>query len=138
MRPLRFILAYLANLTMGRIVLWCYLFWYATMAYCYFDPSPRLWGTSLGISGIMGLALLLSAAAPGKPAFSDRWQVFRSFLMPFCVSSFSSLIKGRGFFLVFSPVAGENAAALSLCAAFLLMTWALRRAARRALQDPLH
>jgi hypothetical protein len=133
MRPLLFILAYLKNLTVGRTVLWCYLIWYATMAYCYFDPSPRIWATSLGISLIIGIALMLSIASPGKPAAPDRWQIFRLFLMPFCVSSFSSLIKGRGFTLIFSPNVHEDLTALSLCAAFLFVTWALRRS---PLRDP--
>ncbi|MEO6096849.1 MAG: hypothetical protein ABIW76_14680 [Fibrobacteria bacterium] len=107
------------------------------MAYRYFDPSPRIWATSLGISLIIGIALMLSIAAPGKPAVRDRWQVFRLFLMPFCVSSFSSLIKGHGFILIFSPNVGEDLTALSLCAAFLLMTWALRRASRRSTAGPV-
>ena len=38
--------------------------------------------------------------------------------MPFCVSSFSALVKGRGFTLVFSPRAQENLLALGMCAAF--------------------
>jgi hypothetical protein len=35
-------------------------------------------------------------------------------LMPFCVSSFSQLIKGKGFVLVFPPSAHENLAAPEL------------------------
>lgn len=31
----------------------------------HFDPSPRLWATSLGISVVIGVALLLSVSVPG-------------------------------------------------------------------------
>lgn len=33
----------------------------------------------------------------------DRRVVFRLFLIPFCVSSYSALIKGKGFILLFPP-----------------------------------
>jgi hypothetical protein len=107
---------YLANLTAGRIVLWCYLLWYLFFAVRYFDPSANLWLTSLGLSAIIGIALVISTWS-GK-ARLDRWQTFRLFLMPFCVSSFAALVKGRGFILVFSPRVHENLTALGLCAAF--------------------
>lgn len=48
---------YFANLTADRIVLWCYHIWYPFFATRYFDPSPALWFTSLGISAIIGIAL---------------------------------------------------------------------------------
>ncbi|MES2570443.1 MAG: hypothetical protein V4710_10370 [Verrucomicrobiota bacterium] len=109
---------YFAALSTGRMVLWCYLIWYLVFAIRYFDPSPALWLTSAGISGIIGIALVISTS--GGRTRLDRWQIFRLFLMPFCVSSFSALIKGRGFFLVFSPRIIENVAALTLCAVFCL------------------
>lgn len=109
---------YFANLTTGRIVLWCYLIWYLFFATRYFEASSNLWLTSLGISGIIGVALTISTVGSGaRPSF---WPLFRLFLMPFCVSSFSALVKGCGFFLVFSPHTAENALALALCAAFCL------------------
>ncbi len=107
---------YFANLTAGRIILWCYLIWYLFFTARYFDPSRALWLTSLGLSGIIGIALLISTWT-GKGALGG-WQTFRLFLMPFCVSSFSALVKGRGFTLVFSPSVRENLIALGCCAAF--------------------
>jgi hypothetical protein len=107
---------YFSQLTTGRMVLWCYLIWYLCFAIRYFDPSPNLWLTSIGISGIIGVALLISTSN-GKTSL-DRWQIFRLFLMPFCVSSFSALVKGRGFFLVFSPHLLENVIVLALCTVF--------------------
>jgi asparagine N-glycosylation enzyme membrane subunit Stt3 len=111
---LRAAIRYLAGLTPARTVLWCYLLWYLVVLVRYFDPSPRLWLTSLGLSGIVGLALLLNA---GRPL--GRWQTARFFLAPFCVSSFSALVKGRGFLLVLSPRWGEVAAGVGICLVFL-------------------
>ncbi len=117
--------AYLAKLTSGRQVLWCYLIWYLVMAASHFDPSPHLWLTALGISAIMGLALYLSFSTPGHRP--DRWHVMRLFLMPLCVASFSALVKDKGFILIFSPSLAENAIAVSLCAAFALVCAIARR-----------
>ena len=109
-------MTYFAKLSRGKIVLWCYLIWYLFFAARYFDPSRNLWLTSLGISGVIGLALILSTA--GRDTRLGRWQIFRLFLVPFCVSSFSALVKGRGFILIFSPRWQEDLAALGCCAAF--------------------
>ncbi len=119
---------YFAALTSGRIVLWCYLIWWAFFVTRYFDPSPNLWLTSLGISAIVGIALILSTSS-GK-SHPDHWQTFRLFLMPFCVSSFSALIKGHGFLLIFSPRLSENILALALCATFCLFVAGLKFARR--------
>ncbi|MBV9128637.1 MAG: hypothetical protein JO117_11195, partial [Verrucomicrobia bacterium] len=108
-------LRYFANLSLGRTILWCYLIWYLFFVARYFDDSPKLWLTSLGISGIVGVALILSTTAGAKSRL-EPWVTFRLFLMPFCVSSFSALVKGHGFLLVFSPRAQENLVALGLCA----------------------
>ena len=107
---------YFANLSAGRTVLWCYLIWYLFFASRYFDSSRNLWHTSLGISAIIGIALIISTW--DATARLKGWQTFRLFLMPFCVSSFSALVKGRGFILIFSPSVQENAVALALCSAF--------------------
>ena len=115
---------YLANLTAGRIVLWCYLIWYLFFATRYFDPSPALWLTSVGLSGIIGIALVISTWK-GKDAL-DRWQTFRLFLMPFCVSSFAALVKGRDFILVFSSSLREDLLALACCAAFCALVAAVK------------
>ena len=107
---------YFANLPASRIVLWCYLLWYLFFAARYFDRSLHVWLTSLGLSAIIGIALVLSTS--GAETRLSGWQVFRLFLMPFCVSSFAALVKGRGFILIFSPQWLENVAALALCGAF--------------------
>lgn len=117
-------LRYIALLSTGRLVLWCYLIWYLCLVSLYFDPSPGLWASSLGMSGIIGLALLLSISGKGGP--SDGWTTFRLFLMPFCVSSYSALIKGKGFILIFPPERRENLIGLGCLLAFLI----LQRAAK--------
>ena len=107
---------YLANLSKGRLILWCYLIWYCVVLVRYFDPSPRLWLTSLGLSLIIGLALYLSTTATDAVQVRlDFWKTFRLFLMPFCVSSFAALVKGKGFILIFSPHPGEILMAAAGC-----------------------
>jgi hypothetical protein len=117
---------YLTQLPNGKVVLWCYLIWYLGVVARYFDPSPAIWLNSIGISAVIGLALNLSIGkrAPGA---SDRWQTFRLFFMPFAVSSFSSLIKGRGFVLILPPSAFETAGLAACCALFVLAVNIIRR-----------
>jgi hypothetical protein len=119
---------YFANLSPGRIVLWCFLIWYLATVVHHFDAAPSIWLNALGISAIIGLALYLSVREPGKPP-PDRWTMVRLFLMPFCVSSFSQLIKGKGFVLVFPPDLHENASSLAACAVFVIAVLAIKRSA---------
>ena len=128
------LLRYLANLTKGRLILWCYFIWYLVVLVRYFDPSPRLWLTSLGLSLIIGFALFVSTTAAGEKKLKlERWQVIRLFMMPFCVSSFSALVKGKGFFLIFSPSLEEILIAVSLCALLCGAVTVLKR--RRSATD---
>ncbi len=53
----------------------------------------------------------------------------RLFLMPFCVSSFSQLIKGKGFVLVFPPDWHEIVISLAACAAFVFAVLIVKRLA---------
>lgn len=120
--------SYFAGLTPGRTVLWCYAIWYVVNVWNHFDPKPRLWLTSLGLSAIIGFALLLSTTSSNKGKMSlEGWQVFRLFLMPFCVSSFAALVKNAGYVLVFPPSLEENLAGLFAIALFLAMVWILKR-----------
>jgi hypothetical protein len=117
-------LRYFAALSTGKLILWCYLIWYLVVVFNYFDRSPALWLNAAGVSAVVGVALRLSVVA-GRG--SDRWQTFRLFLMPFCVSSFSSLIKGHGFVLIVPPRLSEQLSCFGLCAAFLLAVAGLKR-----------
>jgi hypothetical protein len=118
------VLAYLRQLAIAKQVLWCYLLWYLVMAAYHFEASPRLWLTSLGISAVIGIGLILSISGNGK---RDFWTTARLFMMPFCVSSFSALIKDRSFVLIFSPLLPENALAAGACLVFVLICYVLRR-----------
>lgn len=120
---------YLANLSNGRIVLWCYLIWYLNTVAHHFDPSPGIWLNSAGVSAVIGVGLILSVGGK-SPVAADGWQIFRLFAMPFCVSSFSSLIKGKGFILVVPPSAHELAISVGLCASFVAVAIGLRKGRR--------
>src|SRR5271165_5803603 len=108
-------LRYLAELPPGNAALWCYLIWYLVTAAAHFDSSPRIWLTSLGISAIVGVALQLSVAG-GTSTPPWTWQRFRLFLMPFCVSSFSALIKDQAYILIFPSDPRELGLSVGLCA----------------------
>jgi hypothetical protein len=122
------VIRYLANLTIGRLILWCYLIWYLVVLVRYFDAGPLLWLTSLGISAIIGVALIISTTSSSKGNTKlEGWQTFRLFLMPFCVSSFAALVKGQGFILIFSPRLFENLLACGLCLAFWAVVMLIKR-----------
>ncbi len=133
MNPFASFARYFATLPNGRIVLWCYLIWYlATLAH-HFDPAPAIWLNAAGLAVLIGVALLLSTGGLRR-ATVDKWQTFRLFAMPFCVSSFASLIKGKGFVLVLPPSPRELAWSAGACAVFVVTVLALRW--RRTRADP--
>ena len=120
------LLRYLSNLTPGKVALWCYLIWYLVTVTRHFDPSPRVWLSSLGISAVVGVALLLSAGSERSAPLS-RWHVFRLFLMPFCVSSFSALIKGQDYIFIPPSQPLELFISIGLCSAFVLLILGVKR-----------
>jgi hypothetical protein len=123
-------LRYLRNLSNGRLILWCYFIWYLVVLVRYFDPSPRIWGTSFGLCLIIGVALYVNTAYSGaRRIHLGFWQVVRLFMMPLCVSSFSALVKGRGFVLIFSPNPSEVGVAVGICGALCVATVVARRTA---------
>jgi len=126
---LPFPLKYFSELTPGKVTLWCYLIWYLVTVAAHFDPSPRIWLSSLGISAIVGVALLLSIRGEAQP-LPRGWQTFRLFLMPFCVSSFSALIKGQGYILILPSRPLELYLSLTLCAVFVFFVLALKKTQR--------
>ncbi|MFN9173320.1 MAG: hypothetical protein ACK58N_02060 [Synechocystis sp.] len=83
----------------------------------YFDPNPEIWLNAAGISLIIGFALNLSV---DLSPWQFSWQTVRLFLMPFCVSSFASLIKGQGFLLIIPPDLPAALTGLTLCTLFLV------------------
>ncbi len=122
---MKWLIQYINEIKLDKIILWCYLIWYITVVYCYFDPSPQIWINSIGISAVIGTGLMLSVSS-NKVDGSDYWQAFRLYLMPFCVSSFSALIKEHGFVVFVSPKLTENILALSFCLIFVLVIYAVK------------
>jgi hypothetical protein len=114
------LIQYLYEIKLDKAILWCYLIWYVVVIYFYFDSSLKIWINSIGISAVIGTGLVFSVSS-GKTGKSDYWQKFRLYLMPFCVSSFSALIKGQGFIVVVSPKVQETLVAVSCCALFLVV-----------------
>lgn len=124
-------LRYFASLTTAKTVLWCYLIWYLVIVVRYFDPAPAIWFNAVGISLLIGIALMLGLnRVAAQPV--DHWQTFRLFLTPFCVSSFSSLIKNRGFFLIMPPDIAERLIAPGLCMIFVLVVNVLKQRAKKS------
>ncbi len=124
------LLRYLESLSRNRIILWCYFIWYIVILVRYFESSARLWLTSLGLSAIVGIALYLSSTTGGNKL--ERWQTIRLFMMPFCVSSFSALVKGKGFILIFSPNPREDMFIVLLIALFLATVGVLKYRKKRS------
>ena len=127
--------SYIVQLPKGKIVLWCYLIWYLSTVALHFDPAPAIWLNSIGLSLVIGFALQLSVAAGANSARvprADRWQTMRLFLMPFCVSSFASLIKGKGYVLIAPPDLCEFGVSVASCLAFVLGVVAVKGMARQA------
>jgi hypothetical protein len=114
------LIQYFYEIKLNKAILWCYLIWYVVIVYFYFDPSPKIWINAIGISAVIGTALLLSVSS-GRTNQRDYWQTFRLYLMPFCVSSFSALIKDQGFIIIISPKIGETLVAILGCGLFLLV-----------------
>lgn len=120
-----YILSYFTRLQPGKMILWYYLIWYVVTVYFHFDPNPKIWINALGISVVIGIALMLSVSN-GQSPFANPWQTFRLFWMPFAVSSFSSLIKGQGYTVIFSPQLREVLFAFAACLLFTLFVAALK------------
>ncbi|NJL20708.1 MAG: hypothetical protein HC895_07695 [Leptolyngbyaceae cyanobacterium SM1_3_5] len=125
------LIQYFYEVKFAKIVLWCYLIWYLVILYFYFDPSLKLWINSIGISLVIGTGLLLSVSSSKK----DSWQTFRLYLMPFCVSSFSALIKEQGFIVFVSPKLKETLTAVLSCVLFLLVILLIKFTQRKLLDE---
>ena len=116
---MKWLIQYLYEIKLDKAILWCYLIWYVTVVCFHFDPSVKIWINSIGISAVIGTGLMLSVSS--SKGERDRWQAFRLYLMPFCVSSFSALIKEQGFIVFISPNIKETIVSGSCCVLFLLV-----------------
>jgi len=118
-------LIYFKNLGYQKIILWCYLIWYLSIIIIYFEPSLKLWASSIGIACIIGLALLMSTSQQGVK--QDIWIKIRLFLFPFCVSSYSATIKDYDFILLFPSNLFHLIIGLSSCLVFLILVWIAKK-----------
>jgi hypothetical protein len=118
--------AYFAQLSPGKTILWCYLIWYMVTLLFYFDPAPNLWLNALGIALIVGFALVLSVNGFSDPGILS-WQSTRLFLLPFCVSSFSALVKDQGFILIMPPALIPQIASVGACLLFMGFVYQQKR-----------
>jgi len=116
---MKWFMQYFREIKLNKLILWCYLIWYLVIVTFYFDPTPKIWVNAIGISSVIGTALILSVSNSNSKV--DSWQIFRLYLMPFCVSSFSSLIKDQGFIVIISPKPQETILAILSCVIFLLI-----------------
>lgn len=114
---MKWLIQYLYEIKLDKAILWCYLIWYVIVVCFHFDPSVKIWINSIGISAVIGTGLMLSVSS--SKGERDRWQVFRLYLMPFGVSSFSALIKDQGFIVFISPNLKETIVSVSCCVLFL-------------------
>ncbi len=114
---MKWLIQYLYEIKLDKAILWCYLIWYIVVVCFHFDPSVKIWINSIGISAVIGTGLMLSVSS--SKGERDHWQAFRLYLMPFCVSSFSALIKEEGFIVFISPNIKETIVSLSGCVLFI-------------------
>ena len=119
-----FFLKYFKNISIQKIILWCYLIWYLTIMSLYFEASLKLWASSVGISFIIGFALILSTNQQGIK--QDIWVKVRLFLFPFCVSSYSATIKDYDFILLFPSNLSHLFISVLNCLLFLIPIWCIK------------
>ncbi|NMF56676.1 hypothetical protein [Pseudanabaena yagii] len=130
---MKWLMQYFREIKLNKLILWCYLIWYLVIITFHFDPTPKIWINAMGISVVIGTALILSVSNSNDKV--DYWQVFRLYLMPFCVSSFSSLIKDQGFIVIISPKPQETILAILSCVIFLLIIGAIKFTNREIKQE---
>lgn len=115
---MKYLIQYFYEIKLNQAILCCELIWSIVIVYFYFAPSLKIWINAINISAVIGTALVLSGSS-GKISKRDNWQIFRLYLMPFCVSSFFALIKNQGFLVIVSPKTKETLVAISCCVLFL-------------------
>lgn len=111
---------YFSTIDYPKRILWCYLVWYIAIVIQYFEPHFSMWISSIGIAVLIGFALNLATSQKGQ--IRDKWVILRLYIFPFCVSSYSALIKDKGFFLLFPTEFKPITIAVSSCAIFISFT----------------
>jgi len=118
-----------------RLTLQAALIWYlVVMAFEWKSLSGHALLQSLALSIVVGALLTLNAVAPGHRLrdLTPR-QVLRFFIIPFCVSSFSTATAST-YWILFSPEIKINLLAAS--GVLLLLLWAQIRRFRAGKPTP--
>lgn len=88
------------------IILLLYLAWYLWIVMNFTlpaDTAPVKWGTSILLSVFVGTALNINAYIPPLEEHITlrRWAIFRFYIIPFCVSSYSNVSFYYNFIALF-------------------------------------
>ncbi|MBI2511927.1 MAG: hypothetical protein HYV96_08110 [Opitutae bacterium] len=129
------IVAYLAGLDRARTLLWSAFGWYLIMILRHPPGSFDAWANAAGIAVVVGAILLANADHAGvSPQKLGFWPIARFFLIPFCVSSFSTAMRASGLVLIFSRDMNDNLWGVGAVAGLLATRWSARlwRAAQRS------
>lgn len=127
------LIRYLASLDPRRALLWCGFIWYAVLMGRHAPFMPGPWVNAAGIALVVGLVLTANAIpAGGTWRQLDRWSLLRFFVIPFCVSSFSSTMRDAGLVVIFPRNLADNSFAVAGVARFILLCAAVRRLSRTA------
>lgn len=122
--------SYLTRLDARRLLLWSALLWYAVTMARHATADPRVWLGAAGIASVVGVMLAANAIpAGGSWRGLGFWPALRFFLIPFCVASFSSVMREVGLVVVFPRNLPDNLWAGGAVTAFLLLCAAARRLA---------
>lgn len=123
-------LSYLARLETRRLLLWSAFIWYAVTMARHATADPRVWLGAAGIAAVVGVMLTANAIPAGgswrEPGF---WPTLRFFLIPFCVASFSSVMREVGLVVIFPRHLPDNLWAGGAVGAFWLLCAAARQLA---------
>lgn len=121
------IVAYLAGLDRARTLLWAAFSWYLAMIARHPPASLEAWANAAGIAAVVGTILLANAYNAGHSPRSLRfWPTARFFLIPLCVSSFSTTMRAPGLVLVFSRDMIDNLWGAGAVAGLLAARWLAR------------
>ena len=122
--------SYFKNLCTAQYLLWSYFIWYLTIITFHFDNDPEIWFSALGISIIIGIALVLSTTCwPIEIKKLNVRQTLRLFIIPFCVSSYATLIKGQGFTFIFPPEIKTSSIAVLAIIVFITFLFVAKKLA---------
>lgn len=118
---------YLTRLDARRALLWSGFIWYAVLMGRHASLVPGAWVNAAGIALVVGLMLTANAIpAGGTWRQLDRWSLRRFFLIPFCVSSFSVVMRDTGLVVIFPRNLADNLIASAAVGVFLLAVAAAR------------